>query len=130
MNKTALSVGIVFILVAVLFYGVGMSIHSDLEPGDDFDSIREKNRLSDAVMSGAVFVGFIGFLILIYGLLTDENKNENPSMEQIGITVNSYPEPKPPPLEQAVVICPTCHKPLRYIDQFHRWWCDNCNKYI
>jgi uncharacterized RDD family membrane protein YckC len=39
------------------------------------------------------------------------------------------PPPPPPPPEQAQV-CPTCGGPLRYIEQYQRWYCDREKKYV
>ncbi|UCE73298.1 MAG: hypothetical protein JSV56_09715 [Methanomassiliicoccales archaeon] len=33
----------------------------------------------------------------------------------------------PPPRQEN--LCPTCGIPLRYIDQYQQWWCDNCRRY-
>ncbi|HDN18049.1 hypothetical protein B6U74_02820 [Candidatus Bathyarchaeota archaeon ex4484_205] len=38
-------------------------------------------------------------------------------------------EVKPPP-EKEKVICPTCGKPATYIQQYKRWYCYNCKKYL
>ena len=34
--------------------------------------------------------------------------------------------PPPPPTNA----CPTCGMPLRYIEQYRRWYCDNERKYV
>lgn len=38
---------------------------------------------------------------------------------------------KPKPKIEAVApnLCPTCGKPLTYIEQYKRWYCYNCKKY-
>lgn len=40
------------------------------------------------------------------------------------------PPPPPPPPEQMAQTCPTCGSPLRYIEQYQRWYCDKEKKYI
>lgn len=37
------------------------------------------------------------------------------------------PPPPPPPGAQA---CPTCGGPLTYIEQYQRWYCYKCKKYV
>jgi hypothetical protein len=37
----------------------------------------------------------------------------------------SNPIPPPPPSN----ICPTCHHPLTFIDQYKAWYCFNCKEY-
>jgi hypothetical protein len=36
----------------------------------------------------------------------------------------------PPPPGVAANTCPTCGGPLRYIEQYHRWYCDKEQKYV
>jgi hypothetical protein len=36
----------------------------------------------------------------------------------------------PPPPPGAATTCPTCGGPLRYIEQYKRWYCDKENKYV
>jgi len=37
--------------------------------------------------------------------------------------------PPPPPLAQTVVYCTNCGKPLTYVQQYQRWYCENCKQY-
>jgi NADH pyrophosphatase NudC (nudix superfamily) len=32
-------------------------------------------------------------------------------------------------LQQSCMHCPTCGKPLTFIEQYDRWYCYNCKKY-
>jgi sporulation protein YlmC with PRC-barrel domain len=32
--------------------------------------------------------------------------------------------------QATVQTCPTCGSPLRYIEQYQRWWCDKERKYV
>jgi len=38
--------------------------------------------------------------------------------------------PPPPPTATATQTCPTCGGPLRYIQQYQRWYCDKEQKYV
>jgi len=39
------------------------------------------------------------------------------------------PKPPPPPPPPAYN-CPTCGNPLTFIEQYQRWYCPNCKKYV
>jgi len=39
------------------------------------------------------------------------------------------PPPPPPPPATIAQTCPTCRKPLAFIQQYGRWYCYNCKKY-
>lgn len=36
----------------------------------------------------------------------------------------------PPPPGLSAQICPTCGQPLIFVQQYNRWYCQNCKKYI
>jgi len=36
----------------------------------------------------------------------------------------------PPPPPRAVPTCPTCNQPLAYIQEYNRWYCSKCKRYI
>lgn len=36
----------------------------------------------------------------------------------------------PPPPELAAQTCPTCGQPLTFVQQYNRWYCPNCKKYV
>jgi cbb3-type cytochrome oxidase subunit 1 len=38
--------------------------------------------------------------------------------------------PPPPPPDQIAQTCPTCGSPLRYVEQYQRWYCDKEEKYV
>ena len=42
----------------------------------------------------------------------------------------SQTEMPPPPPATQLPICPYCRRPIRYIEQYQRWYCDNEKKYI
>lgn len=37
--------------------------------------------------------------------------------------------PPPPPQPQTVVYCTNCGKPLAYVEQYRKWYCENCKQY-
>jgi len=40
------------------------------------------------------------------------------------------PPPVAPPPPPSVPTCPTCGQPLAYIQQYNRWYCSKCKKYV
>ncbi|MCW4000558.1 MAG: zinc ribbon domain-containing protein [Candidatus Bathyarchaeota archaeon] len=38
--------------------------------------------------------------------------------------------PPPPPPPTSTPTCPSCRSPIRYIQQYQRWYCDNEKKYV
>lgn len=50
---------------------------------------------------------------------TFEKEGENQS-------ITTPPPPKPKKEEK---LCPQCHKEMRYIERYERWYCDNCEEY-
>jgi len=43
----------------------------------------------------------------------------------------AYREPERPPgsANQAGQTCPSCGRPMSWVQQYNRWWCDNCGEY-
>ena len=42
----------------------------------------------------------------------------------------SQPPPPPPPPPSSPRFCGNCGKPLEFIQQYNRWYCRNCQRYI
>jgi hypothetical protein len=40
------------------------------------------------------------------------------------------PLPPPPPPTTQTPLCPKCRSPIRYIQQYQRWYCDNEQRYV
>jgi len=71
-----------------------------------------------------VFAGFAGAIILIvahYIKFTSGAPQYAPSQ--------AAPPPPPPPSTTVQQLCPTCGRPLTFIQQYGRWYCYSCNKY-
>ncbi len=68
-----------------------------------------------------------------------EIKGNNPFQSQPSQPdQQSYAQQPPPPSgtvsnqstqPQAGKACPSCKSPMRYIQQYDSWYCDNCQKY-
>ena len=83
--------------------------------------------------TGGVMV-FIGFIVLVYGLLATKPTPPPPRPPTA-----YYPTPAPtyaptpapqPPVQPQVPRCPTCNQPLELIQQYNRWYCRTCQKYV
>ncbi len=46
-----------------------------------------------------------------------------------GAPTGQQTPPPPPPSENNENSCPDCDEEMRYIDQYDRWYCDNCQQY-
>jgi len=44
--------------------------------------------------------------------------------------VPAPPPPPQPPAQSPIYPCPTCGKPLRFVQEYQRWYCDAENKYV
>ncbi len=47
-----------------------------------------------------------------------------------GQAQTQMPLPPPPPPPSSTPTCPYCRRPIRYIQQYQRWYCDNERKYV
>ena len=57
---------------------------------------------------------------------------QEPQQEQQGWQESNTQEQQPQQQEQPQQqqnACPTCGQQLRYVQQYNRWWCDNCQEY-
>jgi hypothetical protein len=74
-------------------------------------------------------LSFVGFVYLIYGLVA---KGPPPPSTTVYVPRPSPTyAPSPPPQPQPQVpLCPTCGQPLELIQQYNRWYCRTCQKYV
>jgi hypothetical protein len=63
-------------------------------------------------------------IVYFFERKTSKSSSSVPSgvMPQATMTY-AQPAPPPPP-------CPTCNQPLTLVQQYNRWYCDNCQKYV
>jgi len=77
-------------------------------------------------------VAFIGFIYFIYGLIA--KAPIPPQAAYYPTPTPAYaptPAPQPPPQPQPQIPrCPTCGQPLELIQQYNRWYCRTCQKYV
>jgi hypothetical protein len=86
--------------------------------------------------AGNIFVAWIisvVFAFLFYmlgGFLAGSLERRPYAMPSIFDLSKISTAPPPPPPPGTTQTCPTCGKPLRFIEQYQRWYCDNEKKYV
>ncbi|MGC9367259.1 MAG: zinc-ribbon domain-containing protein [bacterium] len=60
---------------------------------------------------------------------------ETQEIEQEASTPSAQPETTEPPPElpekqEQALLCPKCDQPVRYVEQYDRFWCDHCSEYM
>jgi hypothetical protein len=84
-----------------------------------------------AMSTWAVLMVFALFFFIIGGFLAGmvhAMKMPLPSFLRFQFQRTGGPAPPPPP--GTANTCPTCGSPLRYIQQYQRWYCDKEQKYV
>ena len=73
-------------------------------------------------------LAFIGFIYLIYGVVS---KGPLPPTRTVYVPTPAPTYAPAPSQPQAQVSrCPTCGQPLELIQQYNRWYCRTCQKYV
>jgi pheromone shutdown protein TraB len=86
--------------------------------------------------AGSLFVGWIISVIfafiffMIGGYFAGYLERKPFAMPTIFDMSRISSAPPPPPPAMAAQTCPTCGSPLRYIQQYQRWYCDKEQKYV
>jgi hypothetical protein len=95
-----------------------------------FITLATVSSTADSVM--AVWAISIPFALIFYVLggyisgMLEQRKVSMPSF----LLLKSMHVPPPPPPPGTTQTCPTCGGPLRYIEQYQRWYCDREKKYV
>ncbi|MGA3192817.1 MAG: hypothetical protein ABSD73_09955 [Candidatus Bathyarchaeia archaeon] len=88
--------------------------------------------------AGRVFIGWViavvfGFIFFTLGGylsgMLEKRPFAMPSMFNLSRIQRGAAAPPPPP-PGAANTCPSCGSPLRYIQQYQRWYCDKEKKYV
>ncbi len=83
-------------------------------------------------------ISFAGFVYFIYGLVSKgpvppaSTYYQTPAPTYAPTPAPTYaPTPAPqPPVQPQPPRCPTCNQPLELIQQYNRWYCRTCQKYV
>jgi hypothetical protein len=90
----------------------------------------------DTANAGGVFVGWIISVIFAFifymlgGYFAGFLERKPFAMPAIFDMSRISSVPPPPPIATTAQTCPTCGSPLRYIQQYQRWYCDKEQKYV
>ena len=77
----------------------------------------------------AFVVGKMGLSLYIESKKGDSRNVNWDEVQAVGDFIILKPA-KVQQAQAAVQTCPTCGSPLRYIEQYQRWWCDKERKYV
>ncbi len=122
MRKEAVIRGVLLMIVGSIIYGFGyadiMYYLTDLDITVDY-----------MIMTVGGIISFAGFIYLVYGLIA-KGPMPPPAATYYPTPAPTYaPTPQPQPQAQ-VPRCPTCNQPLELIQQYNRWYCRTCQKYV
>jgi hypothetical protein len=135
----AVSKDVVFKEVLAALNILGFKVENSDEPnglieahkGVSFRSWGESIRISIAASNGRsrVNVESRAYQAVDWGKNRD---NVRQIMTELDIRIlSSMAVPPPPPPPPTVPqTCPTCGKQLTFIQQYARWYCSNCKKYV
>ena len=83
---------------------------------------RDAEKRGSSGILWAILVFFFGLIPLIIWLLV------RPPLRQPGYPGYGYGYMPPPPMPMAQY-CPSCGKPMTFVPQYNRWYCNYCQKY-
>jgi hypothetical protein len=122
MRKEAVTRGVILFIVGAIIGGFGYA-----------DMMYYLTELPVEVDEILYYIGSIlslaGFIYLVYGLIA-KGPMPPPTTTYVPTPAPTY-APSPPPQPQAQTPrCPTCNQPLELIQQYNRWYCRTCQKYV
>jgi hypothetical protein len=89
----------------------------------------EERGDSNAVL-WLIVVLFLGIIGLIIYLVVRKDKQPPQQYYQPPPQQPQYQQQAPPPVPaQQQYNCVTCGAPMRYVQNYQRWYCDHCGKY-
>lgn len=90
-----------------------------------------EGRAVGTVKDVAFVVGKIGLSLYVEGKKGESRNVTWEEVQAVGDFVILKPAQAQVQQPQTTVqTCPTCGGPLRYIEQYQRWWCDKDKKYV
>jgi hypothetical protein len=60
----------------------------------------------------------------------EKHKMQYPPTQQPSLGPMRTPPPPPPPPNKSSRFCPSCGKPAEFINQYNRWYCRSCQRYL
>lgn len=93
--------------------------------------IDAEGRIIGTVKDVAFVIGKMGLSLFVEG---KKGESRNVSWEEVqavgDFIVLKSKTPEVQEAQRTTPTCPTCGGPLRYIEQYQRWWCDRDRKYV
>ncbi|MEE9152005.1 MAG: hypothetical protein V3U20_09270 [Thermoplasmata archaeon] len=113
---------------------IATDIHLIQQPDGRIDILHATN----AGITGWVLIIILIFVVSIVGLILaiilHINSRKFAKEEVIPMIVyhmyGPAPSQYPPPIPQQIYPCQSCGQPLRYVEEYQKWFCENCGKYV
>jgi hypothetical protein len=116
------------IIVWIIFFAIAIWVYKDAE---------KRGKSGALWLIIVLLTGIIGLIIwLVVRPKQTAEVGYGPPRQAYQTPPPAQPSPpyqppyQAPPAAPAVQICPTCGKPATYIQQYNRWYCYSCRKYL
>jgi len=134
MRREAVIRGFIVWIVGGIIAGFGFS--------DEFYLMMLSPEMDEILYYVGSAIAFVGFIYFVYGLIAkapvppQAAYYQTPAPTYAPTPAPTYaptPAPQPPQQPQSPPQpprCPTCGQPLELIQQYNRWYCRTCQKYV
>ncbi len=112
-------------LIGIIFFGAGIAaiIGSQVNPLDI-------NSYVSGIIGGIILM-IIGYVIMILGAMASFFKiSSEVTAEEVQRKVSQIMAPQPRAESVEPPVCPSCGSPLRWIEEYQRWYCDQEEIYV
>jgi len=95
--------------------------------------IDAEGRSIGSVKDVAFVVGKMGLSLFVEGKKGESRNVAWEEVQAVGdyvVLKSAQAQMQTQQPQAATRTCPTCGSPLRYIEQYQRWWCDKDRKYV
>lgn len=120
--------GVIILIISGIAFASAQSTINEYETGWGHlaralsDEAREEYDNAQALRAFSIIGGIIGIGLLLAGITSKSSKDKKPY---------SYPhQQSAPPMATEVHTCNYCKNYLRFIQQYQKWYCDTCRRYL
>ena len=125
MRRDIILPGIVLIVIGIILIWIGIHLSTE-DPYDQKDVVTGLG-----IENTGEYVAAGGIIIFCVGIFLPENKQQNQQpVQQPQSAQQQYQQPVQRPIQQQTYSCSNCGQPLRYVNQYQKWYCDTCKNYI